>query len=47
MLIGVTDLGDVHDLDGRQLSRLNMSTLQRNTRERRDEQSGNLYFCAL
>lgn len=47
MPIGVTDLGDVHDLDGRQLSCLNMSTLKRNTGERRDEQNRNLYFSAL
>lgn len=28
-----TDLGDVHDLDGRQLSRLDMSTLDEKKRE--------------
>lgn len=32
-LLEFTDLGDVHDFDGRQLSRLNMSPLEKNTRE--------------
>lgn len=41
-----TDLGDVHDLDGRQLSRLDMSTLERQTEERRDKGKVNLCFLS-
>ena len=35
--VAFTDLGDVHDFDGRQLARLDMSTLERKAEERKDE----------
>lgn len=40
-----TDLGDVHDFDGRQLARLDMSTLERKAEEREDE--GRLNFVQM
>lgn len=44
-----THLGDVHDLDGRQLSRLDMSTLQQETEggKGRDENKVTLKFWIL
>lgn len=40
-----TDLCDVHDFDGRQLARLDMSTLERKAEEREDE--GRLNFAPM
>lgn len=37
----LTDLGDVHDLDGRQLSRLDMSTLEKRREEKKHEETCN------
>ncbi len=38
----LTDLCDVHDFDGRQLPRLDMSTLERKAQERRDKETVSL-----